>query len=78
MDDEFPERMLLAWLESNRQRIHDARQVVCRTKLHPLREDLQDENSAAFLTTASIHFGEAIILRSLSGASSVSENRADS
>jgi hypothetical protein len=41
MDNEFSELVLLAWLESSRQEIHDMRQVVCRTDVHTLLEDVR-------------------------------------
>jgi hypothetical protein len=42
MNNKFPERNLLARLESGQQGIYDVRQVVCRPKLHAQWEDVED------------------------------------
>jgi hypothetical protein len=42
MDNEFPERVLLIWPESDQEGIHDMKRVVCRKKLHAHWEDVDD------------------------------------
>jgi hypothetical protein len=42
MDHEFPEPMLLFWLENSQQEIDEMRQAVCRTELQALWEDVDD------------------------------------
>jgi hypothetical protein len=42
MDNQFPERMLLVWLDNSQQGIHDMRQVVCATKLRAFWDDANE------------------------------------
>jgi hypothetical protein len=77
MGSKFPERVLLVWLASSQQRIHNVRRAMCRTKLHPFERKSTTPTPAGFHTIASINFGEAVVLRSLSGAFSWLESQID-
>jgi hypothetical protein len=65
-------------LDSNQQGIHDVRQGVCRTKLHALRDVVDEVEPVGFHPAAIIIGGDAIILGSSYGAFSSPESQIDS